>query len=171
MLKVVPEAALSSDTTAAGGSLLDELVRDGARQMLAAALQAEVAAYVEAHADQVDAGGRRLVVRNGSHGEREVTTAAGAVTVRAPRVNSTGANSSVPRASSSRADGGCLPSGALTLRETVTGSTTGTPVAAPELPSPTTGTGPASSVTPGPGRGRGRRWLEWSGARSRRRAG
>jgi len=41
----------------------------------------------------------------------------------------------------------------------------------PELPSPTTGTGPASSVTPGPGRGRGRRWLEWSGARSRRRAG
>ena len=34
---------------AAGGSLLDEIVRDGARQMLAAALQAEVAAYVEAH--------------------------------------------------------------------------------------------------------------------------
>lgn len=31
---------------AAGGSLLDEIVRDGARQMVAAALQAEVAAYV-----------------------------------------------------------------------------------------------------------------------------
>src|SRR5665647_340541 len=50
-----------------GGSLLDELVRDGARAMLAAALQAEVAAYVEAHADQVDQDGHRLVVRNGHH--------------------------------------------------------------------------------------------------------
>ncbi len=70
MLKVVPEVAVSSDTAVAGGSLLDELVRDGARQMLAAALQAEVAAYIEAHADQRDADGRRAVVRNGSHGER-----------------------------------------------------------------------------------------------------
>ena len=72
---------------AVGGSLLDELVRDGARQMLAAALQAEVAAYVEAAADQVDENGHRLVVRNGYHAAREVTTAAGAVPVRAPRVN------------------------------------------------------------------------------------
>jgi len=87
MLKVVQGAAVSSDTTAAAGSLLDQLARDGARQMLAAALLAEVAAYVDSHADQVDADGRRLVVRNGYHGEREVTTAAGAVAVRAPRVN------------------------------------------------------------------------------------
>ena len=87
MLKVVKDAAVSSDNAVAGGSLLDELVRDGARQMLAAALQAEVAAYVEAHADQVDTDGHRLVVRNGSHVERPVSTAAGAVTVRAPRVN------------------------------------------------------------------------------------
>ena len=70
-----------------GGSLLDELVRDGARAMLAAALQAEVAAYVEAFADQVDEHGRRLVVRNGYHAAREVSTAAGAVPVKAPRVN------------------------------------------------------------------------------------
>ena len=55
--------------------------------MLAAALQAEVAAYVAAHADQLDADGHRLVVRNGHHNEREVATAAGAVPVRAPRVN------------------------------------------------------------------------------------
>jgi putative transposase len=55
--------------------------------MLAAALQAEVAAYVEAHADEVDERGHRLVVRNGHHDAREVTTAAGAVPVRAPRVN------------------------------------------------------------------------------------
>ena len=67
--------------------MLDEIVRDGARAMLAAALQAEVAAYVDAYAGQLDADGRRLVVRNGYHDERTVVTAAGAVAVRAPRVN------------------------------------------------------------------------------------
>ena len=49
MLKVVQDADASNENGAAGGSLLDEIVRDGARQMLAAALQAEVAAYVDAH--------------------------------------------------------------------------------------------------------------------------
>ena len=44
---------------------MDELVRDGARQMLAAALQAEVAAYVEQFADVLDEDGHRMVVRNG----------------------------------------------------------------------------------------------------------
>lgn len=85
MLKVVQEENESNEP--AGGSLLDELVRDGARAMLAAALQAEVAAYIEAHADQLDQDGRRLVVRNGFHAEREVTTAAGAIPVKQPRVN------------------------------------------------------------------------------------
>ena len=47
-----------------GRSLLDEIVRDGARQMLAAALQAEVAAYIEAFAGELDEDGHRLVVRN-----------------------------------------------------------------------------------------------------------
>src|ERR687897_3042147 len=61
--------------------------RWGARQMQAAALQAEVAAYVEAHRGEVDSDGRRLVVRSGFHAAREVTTAAGAVPVRQPRVN------------------------------------------------------------------------------------
>src|SRR5277367_4408012 len=55
--------------------------------MLAAALQAEVAAYIDAHAGEVNEAGYRLVVRNGYRGEREVLTAAGAVPVRAPRVN------------------------------------------------------------------------------------
>jgi putative transposase len=88
MLKVVHDAEASNDSGgSSGGSLLDEIVRDGARVMLAAALQAEVAAYVDAHQDQVDDAGHRLVVRNGYHAEREVTTAAGAVPVRAPRVN------------------------------------------------------------------------------------
>ncbi len=39
MLKVVHDAEASNETGAAGGSLLDEIVRDGARAMLAAALQ------------------------------------------------------------------------------------------------------------------------------------
>ncbi len=55
--------------------------------MLAAALQAQVAAYIDAHVGEVDENGYRLVVRNGSHHERDVLTAAGAVTVSAPRVN------------------------------------------------------------------------------------
>lgn len=88
MLKVVHETESANENNGgAGRSLLDEIVRDGARQMLAAALQAEVAAYVDQFADQLDGDGRRLVVRNGYHREREVLTAAGAVTVTAPRVN------------------------------------------------------------------------------------
>lgn len=88
MLKVVHDAGeFTRDRAEDGGSLLDEIVREGARQMLAAALQAEVAAYIEAHAGEVDEHGRRLVVRNGYHAEREVATAAGAVAVRQPRVN------------------------------------------------------------------------------------
>jgi putative transposase len=67
--------------------LLDEIERDGARQMLAAAWQAEVAAYVEQFADQRDDNGRRLVLSNGYHQPREVLTAADAVEVTAPRVN------------------------------------------------------------------------------------
>jgi len=68
MLTVVHDAQEANDST--GGvrpSLLDEIVRDGARQMLAAALQAEVAAYLERFADQLDENGHRLVVRNGYH--------------------------------------------------------------------------------------------------------
>lgn len=89
MLKVVQEEFGANENTvgSGGGSVLDELVRDAARQMLAVALQAEVAAYVEAHVEEVDEAGRRLVVRNGYRVERDVTTAAGPVTVKAPRVN------------------------------------------------------------------------------------
>jgi putative transposase len=59
MLTVVhgTESANENDG-GASRSLLDEIVRDGARQMLAAALQAEVAAYVEQFADRVDDAGR-----------------------------------------------------------------------------------------------------------------
>jgi putative transposase len=66
---------------------LDAIVREGARRMLAAALEAEVDDYLAAHAAERDEAGRRLVVRNGHAREREVTTAAGAIPVRAPRVD------------------------------------------------------------------------------------
>ena len=69
------------------GSVLDEVVRDGARRMLAAALEAEVAAYIESYVDQVDEHGRRVVVRNGRAEPRQVLTSSGAIDVVAPRVN------------------------------------------------------------------------------------
>jgi hypothetical protein len=67
--------------------LIDEIVREGARRMLAEALQAEVDAYIAAFRDERDENGHRLVVRNGTHQPREVLTAGGAVQVIAPRVN------------------------------------------------------------------------------------
>ena len=87
MLTVVHDSDSSNEDAGGSRSLLDEIVRDGGRQMLAAALAAEVAAYIDAHAGEVDEHGRRLVVRNGHHHQREVLTAAGAVSVTAPRVN------------------------------------------------------------------------------------
>jgi putative transposase len=88
MLTVVHDSDSANDNTGrANRSLLDEIVRDGARQMLAAALAAKVAAYIDAHCNLVDDNGHRLVVRNGYHDERDVLTAAGAVAVKAPRVN------------------------------------------------------------------------------------
>lgn len=53
--------------------------------MPAAALEAEVNAYIAELADQRDEKGHCLVVRNGYRRPRKVTTAAGAVEVKAPR--------------------------------------------------------------------------------------
>src|SRR3712207_6214671 len=66
---------------------LDEIARQGGRRMLAQALEAEVEAYLDAAKDQRDEHGRALVVRNGRAREREIVCGAGAVEVRAPRVN------------------------------------------------------------------------------------
>ena len=89
MLSVVPEPDAGDNARPADGSpaLIDEIVREGARRMLAEALKAEVDAYIAAFADQRDEHGHRLVVRNGHHQAREVLTSAGAVEVTAPRVN------------------------------------------------------------------------------------
>ena len=66
---------------------LDEIARQGARKMLAEALEAEVEVYLEAARGERDERGRALVVRNGYARSREVVCGAGAVEVRAPRVN------------------------------------------------------------------------------------
>ena len=67
--------------------MIDQIVREGARRMLAEALQAEVEDYIARFVHERDEHGRRLVVRNGSHQPREVLTSAGAVEVTVPRVN------------------------------------------------------------------------------------
>jgi putative transposase len=85
MLTVVPDPA--GRDSSAPASLIDEIVREGARRMLAEALAAEVDAYIAAFTADRDENGRRLVVRNGYHQSRQVLTSAGAVEVTAPRVN------------------------------------------------------------------------------------
>ena len=66
---------------------LDELAREGARRMLVEALEGEVASYLERHADERDADGHALVVRNGRARPRKVTLGAGTIEIQAPRVN------------------------------------------------------------------------------------
>ena len=66
---------------------LDDLAREGARRMIAAALEAEVGEYVASLVEHVDEDGKRLVVRNGRARERKLTVGSGTVAIRAPRVN------------------------------------------------------------------------------------
>ncbi len=69
---------------------LDEIVREGARRMLAVALEAEVDGYVASFTDQLDEAGHRLVARNGHAEPRTITTAAGPIEIQAPRVDDKG---------------------------------------------------------------------------------
>src|SRR6266542_1673885 len=68
-------------------ALADEICLLGAERMLAAALEAEVEAYVERDRDARDDQGRALVVRNGHARPRNVVAGAGALGARAPRVD------------------------------------------------------------------------------------
>ncbi len=73
MLKVVHDESDPNETSgSASCSLLDEIVRDGARQVLAAALYAEVSAYIDAFRDELDESASRVtrpVVRWSTHDE------------------------------------------------------------------------------------------------------
>jgi putative transposase len=91
MLRVVHETDPNAEDAVAPGAGaagpdLDELCRLAAREMIAVALEAERRAWLDAHAEITDATGRRLVVGNGYLPERTITTGAGRVEVKAPRV-------------------------------------------------------------------------------------
>jgi transposase-like protein len=66
---------------------LDDLAREGARRMLAAALEAEASAYIERFRGECDYAGHAGVVRNGRARERRVTVGSGTVNISAPRVH------------------------------------------------------------------------------------
>ena len=83
MLSVMVDEAARSELAMS----LDELAREGARRMLAMALEAEVDAYLAACAELVDERGHRLVVRNGHAPARQLATGAGQVEVVRPRVD------------------------------------------------------------------------------------
>src|SRR6266704_675471 len=83
MLSVITDDAARSELVMS----LDELAREGARRMLAAALEAEVDAYIAGFAALTDERGHRLVRRNGHAPARQVATGAGQVEVVRPRVD------------------------------------------------------------------------------------
>lgn len=66
---------------------LTEVLRAGAVELLATAVRAEVAGWIDARTHVVDGDGHRQVVRNGSMPEREIVTGIGPVKVKQPRVH------------------------------------------------------------------------------------
>ena len=65
---------------------LTEVLRSGAQRLLAEAIEAEVAEWIDSHAHIADAAGRRQVVRNGYLPKRSILTGIGPVQVEQPRV-------------------------------------------------------------------------------------
>src|SRR5918993_1209744 len=66
------------------------VLREGARRMLTQAIEAEVEAFLAAHAGLVDQQGRRRLVRNGHAPERRLQTGIGPLEVRRPRLRDRG---------------------------------------------------------------------------------
>src|SRR4051812_33497792 len=131
-----------------GATLADDpllaVLREGARRMLTQAVEAEVEAFLAAHAGLADGQGRRRLVRNGHAPERSIQTGIGSVEVRRPRVRDRGDGGSGPVRFSSailppylrRARNGeeLLPW--LYLKGVSTGRVRGAPVARPRPPAP-----------------------------------
>ena len=69
------------------GSILEEIARRGAQQMLAEAMEAEVAGFLAQHADKRDENGHRVVVRNGHMPARELITGIGRIPIEQPRID------------------------------------------------------------------------------------
>jgi putative transposase len=66
---------------------LEDVLGEGARRMLQAAIEGEVADYVQRHSHRRDGDGHRQVVRNGWKPARDILTGLGPVTIRQPRVD------------------------------------------------------------------------------------
>jgi len=64
---------------------LTEVLRQGARELLQQAVEAEVAEFIERHRELKDEHERQRVVRNGYRSERTIQTGIGEVAVKAPR--------------------------------------------------------------------------------------
>src|SRR5687767_832304 len=84
-----PEASVTDDPLLA-------VLREGARRMLMQAIEAEVEAFLAAHAELVDAQGRRRLVRNGHAPERQIQTGIGSLAVRRPKVRDRSAEGGEP---------------------------------------------------------------------------
>jgi hypothetical protein len=88
-----------------GSSLTDDpllaVLREGARRMLVQAIEAEVDAFLAAHAGLTDAQGRRRLVRNGHAPERRIQAGVGRLEVRRRKVRDRGAADADPIRSTS----------------------------------------------------------------------
>ena len=82
----VSQLSLAGQSPSEAGDVLTDILREGARKLLAQAIEAEVQDWIDSHARLVDEGGRRLVVRNGYSPEREIVTSLGPIAVQQPRV-------------------------------------------------------------------------------------
>ena len=67
---------------------LEDIARLGARQMIALALETEIAAYMEQHEHVKTPAAYAVMVRNGYHQERRIATSAGPIAVKVPRSRS-----------------------------------------------------------------------------------
>ena len=79
--------SLEDRIVAESRSGLDELLREGARRMLQAAIENEVAEYIDRHAGERDEAGLRQVVRNGRSPKRDLVTGVGPLSIEQPRVD------------------------------------------------------------------------------------
>jgi len=73
---------------------LTEVLRSGARALLAQSVEAELSALLSGHADKLTDDGRQRLVRHGHLPERRIMTGIGPVAVRCPRVRDRGGEGS-----------------------------------------------------------------------------
>jgi len=83
--KTITETQIEATPETMGA--LEIIVREGARKMLQAALEAEIEEHLSRFKHLVDEDGKRLVVRNGVMPERTVLTGAGPIPITRPRVD------------------------------------------------------------------------------------